>query len=74
MRTIEFYLCDTLNQLIDDAFELNHNAKNEFEKGKLFGYYEIISRLLNQAEAFNISNILSEKVRDFNPETLLNKI
>lgn len=68
---MEYYLSDTLNQLLDEALEIKKNINSEFEKGKLVGYYEIISRLLNQAEAFGISDKLTERVRNFNLESLL---
>ncbi|WP_158861004.1 hypothetical protein [Lunatibacter salilacus] len=68
------YIEDSLNQLIDQALELRENGDNEFDKGRLYGYYEIISKLLNQAEAFDISKMLSLKVREFNPESLLDKL
>jgi len=68
---MENYLEDIVSQLIEEALELKKNSNNEFEKGKLFGYYEIISRLLNQAEAFGISDKLSPKWRNYNVEELL---
>lgn len=74
MKALENYIEDSLNQLIDEALDLREIAKTEFDKGKLFGYYETISKLLNQAEAFDISDRLSETVREFNPESLLGKI
>jgi len=69
---MQHYLEDTINQLIEEAFELKRNAQGEFEKGKLFGYYETISKLLNQAEAFGIEDKIPTKWRDFNTEDLLN--
>jgi len=71
MKTMEYYITDTLNQLLDEAIEIKKNINSEFEKGKLLAYYEIISRLLNQAEAFGISDKLTERVRNFNLESLL---
>lgn len=71
MKTMEYYITDTLNQLLDEAIEIKKNINSEFEKGKLVAYYEIISRLLNQAEAFGISDKLTERVRNFNLESLL---
>ena len=68
---MEYYITDTLNQLLDEAIEIKKNINSEFEKGKLLAYYEIISRLLNQAEAFGISDKLTERVRNFNLESLL---
>ena len=68
---MEHYLEDTINQLIEEAFEIKENAQDEFERGKLFGYYETISKLLNQAEAFGITDKIPLKWRDFNPENLL---
>lgn len=74
MKALENYIEDSLNQLIDEAFELKETANTEFDKGKLFGYYETILKLLNQAEAFGISDKLPERIREFNPESLLGKI
>jgi hypothetical protein len=71
---MENYLEDIINQLIEEALELKENANDEFEKGKLFGYYETISKLLNQAEAFGISDKVPLKWRDFNPEELLSNM
>lgn len=64
---------EILTQLIEEAFELKANAIDDFEKGKLFGYYTSISKILNQAEAFGISNKLSKKLQDFNPEDLFSE-
>ena len=74
MKTIEYYLEDTINQLLEEALALKGKVDSEFDKGKLVGYYEAISKLLNQAEAFCISDKLSERVRNFNLESLLDKI
>ena len=71
---MDHYLEDTISQLIEEAFELKENVQGEFEKGKLFGYYEAISKLLNQAEAFGITDKIPLKWRNFNPEELLNAI
>ncbi len=71
---MEHYLEDIINQLIEEALELKENPQGEFEKGKLFGYYEIISKLLNQAEAFGISDKIPSKWHDFNPEELLSEM
>lgn len=75
MKTIEYYLEDTLNQLVEEALAVKENADSdsdsEFKKGILFGYYEVISKFLNQAEAFNITHKLPKKIREFNPESLL---
>ena len=59
---------------IEEAFELKKNSTNEFNKGKLFGYYLIISKLLNQAEAFGISNKIPSQWQNFNPDELLDDI
>lgn len=74
MKTMEYYLSDTLNQLLDEALEIKKSFKSEFYKGKLVGYYEIISRILNQAEAFGIRDKLPKRIRDFDIESLLDEI
>ncbi len=66
---MENYLEDLLTQLIDEAKELKETANSEFEKGKLIGYYDAISKILNQAEAFGIN--LPAKWIKYNPEDLL---
>lgn len=71
---MEYFIEDILNQLIEEALELKGNATDDFQKGKLFGYYETIQRILNQAEAFGISNKLPLKLQDFNLEDLINDI
>lgn len=71
---MENYLEDIINQLIQEALELKKNSNDEFEKGKLFGYYEAISKLLNQAEAFGIGDKVPLKWRDFDPEKLLSNM
>lgn len=68
------YLAEIINQLIEKAVELKRSSKNEFEKELLFRYYEIISKLLNQAEAFGISDEIALKWQNFNPKDLLNEI
>ena len=71
---MEHYIEDMIDQLIEEALELKKNPQDEFEKGKLFGYYEVISKLLNDAEAFGISDKLPSKWRDFIPEELLSNM
>lgn len=71
MKTLEYYIEDFLNQVIEEAVEVKKNAKSEFEQGKLIGYYEVILSALNQAESFGITDKLPEKIREFNPESLL---
>ena len=70
MQTV-YYLTDVLDQLIEDARSLQREARDEFKIGQLFGYYFTISRLLNQAEVFDIEHQLPERLREFNPESLL---
>lgn len=72
METIENYIGDTIIQLLEEAIELKKVSDNEFNKGKLFGYYEVISRLLNQAEAFGISEKLPKRIHEYNLESLIN--
>jgi len=71
---MENYIEDVLSQLIEEAYELKKNAKNEFDLGGVFGYYRSISSLLNQAEAFGVGDKLPPKLRNFNPEDLISKI
>ena len=69
--TYKYYLNDSLKQLITMAKEIEITENNDFNNGKLHGYYTAISRLLNQAEAFGILTNLDKEIIDFNPETLL---
>lgn len=68
---MENFIEDILNQLIEDAMKIKNNTNDDFDKGKLLGYYEIISKILNQAEAFNVFDKLSPKLKNFVPEDLL---
>lgn len=72
MNSTQYFLHDFLSEVIDDALELKRTAKDEFEQGKLMGYYEVISTALNQVQAFGITETLPEKIRRFVPESLLN--
>ena len=72
IRDMENLIEEILTQLIEEAFELQANAVDDFERGKLFGYYTSISKILNQSEAFGISDKLPENLQKFNPEDLLN--
>jgi hypothetical protein len=65
---------EILTQLIEEAVEIKANATDDFAKGKLFGYYASISKILNQAEAFGLSDKLPENLQEFNPEDLLSEI
>jgi hypothetical protein len=67
---MENYLMDVLDQLIETASQIK--ADSEFESGRLHGYYETISKLLNQAESFGLSEKLPERLRNYRSEDLLN--
>ena len=45
---MENFIEEILTQLIEEANEIKKNALDDFEKGKLYGYYESISKILNQ--------------------------
>jgi hypothetical protein len=64
-----YYLDDTLKELIQRATEMK--KKDDFNQGRLFGYYESISLLLSQAEAFQIMESLDKEIQEFIPEQLL---
>ncbi len=68
---METFIEDILNQLIEEATEIKSNACDDFEKGKLLGYYHSISNILSQAVAFNVFDKLPKKLQEFNPESLL---
>jgi len=71
MKTLEYFIEDTLNQLLEEALETKSGIENEFDKGKLFGYYETISKLMSQLEAFGLSELAPERVRYYNLESLI---
>ena len=71
MKAIEYYLEDVLSQLLDEALVEKKNANSEFDNGVLIGYYRVILRFLNQAEAFGIIDKLPERLQKFSPEDLL---
>lgn len=71
---MENFIEEILTQLIEEAGEIKANAFDDFEKGKLFGYYESISKILNQTEAFGIFDKLPDNIQKFNPEDLLGEI
>jgi hypothetical protein len=68
------YITDLLTKLIDEANEIKPESKDGFEAGKLFGYYECISKIMNQTEAFGLHEKLSKKLQEFLPEDLLKKL
>ncbi len=70
---MEDYLRDVLYQLIEDAASLKRSASSEFEKGVLTGYYQVIARLLNQAEVFGVAHRLPEELRSYCPEDLFDE-
>ncbi len=66
---MENFIEDLLNQLIEEAKEIK--AYDDFERGKLFGYYFAISKTLNQVEAFGLLDKLPKSLQKFKPECLL---
>lgn len=71
MTSLNLYLNDAFNQLVSKAIDIKNISNDDFDKGKLFAYHEVLSRLLNLAEAFNIMDSLPENIRDFDPDCLL---
>jgi len=68
---MENFIEDILNQLIEEAGKIKTSASDDFEKGKLFGYYHAISNILSQAVAFGVFEKLPKDLQAFNPEDLL---
>ncbi|MEO7174619.1 MAG: hypothetical protein ABIV51_02270 [Saprospiraceae bacterium] len=68
---MENFIGDLLSQLIEEANEIKLNASDDFEKGKLIGFYLAIIRIMSQAEAFGVFDKLSKDLQEFNPENLL---
>ncbi|HQH19597.1 MAG TPA: hypothetical protein PKZ43_08575 [Bacteroidales bacterium] len=71
---MENFIEEILTQLIEEANEIKKNALDDFEKGKLYGYYESISKILNQAESFGVFDKLPKNLQEFKPEDFLNEI
>jgi len=71
---MENFIEDILNQLIEEAKEIKTNVSNDFEKGKLFGYYHSISNILSQAVAFDVFDKLPRSLQEFKPESLLEQV
>ncbi len=69
---MENYLNDLLEELLEQVTELkNEGIDNEFNRGKLFAYYEIMAKILNKAEAFNLKE-LPKKWAEYDVESILN--
>ncbi len=71
---MENFIEEILDQLIREANEIKTSASDDFEKGKLFGYYETISKILNQAEGFGVFDKLPKSLQEFKPESLLEEM
>jgi hypothetical protein len=71
---MENFIEEVLTQVIEEAIEIKSIASDEFEKGRLFGYIRIISKILNQAEAFGVFDKLPKNIQEFIPESLLEGI
>jgi hypothetical protein len=69
---MENFIEDILTQLIEEANEIK--TSDDFEKGKLFGYYFAISKILHQAVAFGVFDKLPESLQKFSPEELFSEI
>jgi len=69
--TQNHFTSDTIRELITEARLIQENSRSDFDNGKLFGYYEAISLLLRQAEAFGLLEQLPADIRDFDPDELI---
>jgi hypothetical protein len=70
---IDNFIEEILIQLIEEANKIRINASDDFETGKLFGYYFAISKIMNQAETFGVFDKLPESLQTFEPESLLGR-
>jgi len=60
---LECFLHDLLDQMIERAKECNDRKKGagigaqneDFESGRAFAYYEVVSKIIGLANAFNVS-------------------
>lgn len=71
---MENFIKDLLRLLIDEAIEIKASASDDFERGKLFGYYFTISNILSQAVAFGVFDKLPKNLQEFKPESLIEEI
>lgn len=72
---IEFYVECMLGGLLDDALELRKeviNGPNMLNFGELIGRYKAMKIFLDQAKKHGIKDKLPPRLRDLNPEELLN--
>lgn len=72
-ETYKFFLmdlCTLLKEMAVDAHQ--ERKKSEFNDGIAFGYYQVLSLIENQLEAFQIDSKVV-KMDDFNSEDLLYK-
>lgn len=69
---MENFIEDVLTQLIEEANEIT--VSDDFEKGKLFGYYHSICNILSQAVAFGVFDKLPKNLQEFKPESLLKEV
>ena len=75
----DHYLRDALYELIDRArqaqSESKSNAKDQesaaYAAGRAFAYYEVVSYLMMQLDAFGLSRDQYDVPQDFNPDTEL---
>ena len=68
----DYYLSDLGTLLRERALQAKEDCqkeKHEFNHGRLMGYYEVISLMIHQAEAFGIE--LSELNLGLDPDDLL---
>lgn len=68
------YIDDCIKELIERATESKKAVKenkDDFKLGYNMAYYEVVSYLIAQAEAFNIRNSLSKEIQNVSPESLL---
>lgn len=61
------YTEDCLDEIIERYKNSLHDLEiNDFNNGVSFAYSEILSYLLNQADAFNIKTEMKDKIKNFN--------
>jgi hypothetical protein len=77
ITTCDHYLRDALTELIDRARALrdlseSDEAAKAFHEGRITAYYEVVSYMLQQLDAFGMSRERYEIPVDFDPIEFLN--
>ena len=62
------YLDDCLGELLkrlEEARDDANKSNSEFDQGRWLGYYEAVTLLMSQTEAFQIKSTLKKSIREY---------